>query len=105
LDLDENTIIDHTRQFPHCTYARELCGEELYRQIHGSNRPEQGMVQHDNVPLFMDNGQLVRLDEDTLSRLVAARLDLPISQTLIQRYGLRLIKRCWKVQLRLKGRL
>jgi hypothetical protein len=43
-DSNENTIIDHCRQSLHCTYARELCGEELYRQIHGSNGAQQGMV-------------------------------------------------------------
>lgn len=42
-------------------------------------------------------------DESTLSRLVAARLDLPISQTLLNGgFKLSIIKRCWEDQLRLK---
>jgi len=50
--------------------------------------------------------QLLIPDENTLSRLVAARLDLPISQSLLDRsYRLSIIQRCWEDQLRLKGRL
>ncbi|CAF3339453.1 unnamed protein product [Rotaria sp. Silwood2] len=42
-------------------------------------------------------------DENTLSRFVAARLDLPISQSLLNRnFKLSIIKRCWEDQLRLK---
>jgi hypothetical protein len=42
-------------------------------------------------------------DENTLSRLVAARLDRPISQRLLdQNFKLSVIKRCWEDQLRLK---
>jgi hypothetical protein len=38
-----------------------------------------------------------------LSRLVAARLDLPISQRLLdQNFKLSVIKRCWEDQLQLK---
>lgn len=45
-------------------------------------------------------------DESTLSRLVAARLDLPISQRLLdQGFKLSIIKRCWEDQLRLKRKL
>jgi hypothetical protein len=45
-------------------------------------------------------------DESTLSRLVAARLDLPISQRLLdQNVKLSIIKRCWEDQLRLKREL
>jgi hypothetical protein len=48
-------------------------------------------------------GQLNIPDESTLSRFVAARLDLPISQSLLDRsYKLSVIKRCWEDQLRLK---
>ncbi len=42
-------------------------------------------------------------DEKLLSRLVAARLDLPISQRLLdQNFKLSVIKRCWEDQLQLK---
>jgi hypothetical protein len=45
-------------------------------------------------------------DESTLSRLVAVRLDLPISQSLLnQNFKLSIIKRCWEDQLRLKRKL
>jgi len=52
------------------------------------------------------HGQLVIPDESTLSRLVAARLDLPISQSLLDRnFKLSIIKRCWEDQLRLKRKI
>ena len=45
-------------------------------------------------------------DESTLSRLVAARLDLPSSQRLLdQNFKLSVIKRCWEDQLRLKRKI
>ena len=48
-------------------------------------------------------GQLIVPDESTLSRYVAARLDLFISQSLLNRnVKLSIIKRCWEDQLRLK---
>jgi hypothetical protein len=47
--------------------------------------------------------QLLIPDESTLSRLVAARLDLPISQRLLSsNFKLSIIKRCFEDQLRLK---
>ena len=47
--------------------------------------------------------KLLAPDESTLSRLVAARLDLPISQRLLdKKFKLSIIKRCWEDQLRLK---
>ncbi len=56
-----------------------------------------------NTNLFTDGGQLWIPNERTLFRLVAARLDLPISQRLLhQNFKLSIIKRCWEDQLRLK---
>ncbi|CAF3888331.1 unnamed protein product, partial [Rotaria sp. Silwood1] len=50
-----------------------------------------------------NNQKLQITDETTLSRFVAARLDLPISQRLLdQNFKLSIIKRCWEDQLRLK---
>jgi hypothetical protein len=50
-----------------------------------------------------NRSRLLIPDESTLSRLVAARLDLPISQNLLnQNFKLSIIKRCWEDQLRLK---
>jgi hypothetical protein len=43
-------------------------------------------------------------DEDTLSRMVVARLDLPISISMISRnFKQAIIKKCWEEQLRFKG--
>ena len=54
----------------------------------------------------MNRGQLLIPNKKTLSKLVAARLDLPISQRLLnQNFKLSVIKRCWKDQLRLKRKL
>ncbi len=54
---------------------------------------------HDNS---IDERLLV-VDENTLLELVAARLDLPISQSLLDRkFKLSIIKKCWEDQLRFK---
>jgi hypothetical protein len=59
-----------------------------------------------NDNLSANSRQLLIPDESTLSRLVAARLDLPISQRLLdQNFKLSIIQRCWEDQLRLKSRL
>lgn len=51
-------------------------------------------------------GRLVIHDESTLSRYVAARLDLAVSQNLLKRnFKSSIVKRCWEDQLRLKGKL
>ncbi len=56
-----------------------------------------------NINPITDNGQLLLSDENTLSTVVAARLDLPMSQRLLdQNFKLSIIKRCWEDQLRLK---
>ncbi len=48
-------------------------------------------------------GQLNIPDESSLSRYVAARLDLPVSQRLLNlSFKLSIIKRCWEDQLRFK---
>ncbi len=54
----------------------------------------------------LSDGRLLIPDESTLSRLVAARLDLPISQSLLDRnFKLSIIKRCWEDQLRRKRKI
>ncbi|CAM4941620.1 unnamed protein product [Rotaria socialis] len=117
---NDNPMIEHARWFPHCAYARKLCGEELYRKIQESKRAHEEharanesknrTVRNDipntsapSLPPTTNRRQLLIPDESTLSRLVAARLDLPISQRLLkQNFKLSIIKRCWEDQLRLK---
>jgi len=112
---NDNPMIEHARWFPHCAYAKQLCGDEMYRKIQESKRAQQertraneakekatsGAAANTNLPTT--GRQLLIPDESTLSRLVAARLDLPISQRLLdQNFKLSIIKRCWEDQLRLK---
>ena len=57
-----------------------------------------------NGNMASDSRQLQIPDESTLSRLVAARLDLQIAQSLLaQGFKLSIIKRCLEDQLRLKS--
>jgi len=39
----DNPMIEHARWFPHCAYAKQLCGPELYRRIQESKRALQGL--------------------------------------------------------------
>ncbi|CAF1172795.1 unnamed protein product [Adineta steineri] len=94
---NDNPMIEHARWFPHCAYATQLCGDDLYRKIQESKRAQQECAS------TTDNGQLPISDESTLSKLVKQRLDLPISRRLLdQKFKLSIIKRCWEYQLRLK---
>ncbi len=74
---------------------------ERARSNVAKEKTSSGIISNNNV--FTNRGQLFIPDESTLSRLVAARLDLPISQRLLhQGFKLCIIKRCWENQLRLK---
>jgi hypothetical protein len=39
---NDNPMIEHARWFPHCAYAKQLCGVELHRKIQESKRAQQG---------------------------------------------------------------
>ncbi|CAF2386265.1 unnamed protein product [Rotaria sp. Silwood2] len=41
---NDNPMIEHARWFPHCAYARQLCGDDLYRKIQESQRSRQGFL-------------------------------------------------------------
>ncbi len=126
---NDNPMVEHARWFPHCAYAKQLCGVELRRTIQESKRAQQGLflfdrdklcdafifdlekvnTHHSNNALETGHGSSIseRLsipDEDTLSEMVVARLDLPISKCMINRnFKQSIIKKCWEDQLRLKG--
>ncbi|CAF3384923.1 unnamed protein product [Rotaria sp. Silwood1] len=107
---NDNPLIEHIRWFPHCAYAKQLSGDELYNKVQKAKRIRQ---EHEKTKILTnltnDNSsvsnhqQLQTIDEKLLARLVAARLDLPISQRLLdQNFKLSIIKRCWEDQLQLK---
>ncbi|CAF4453962.1 unnamed protein product, partial [Rotaria magnacalcarata] len=88
-----------------------VCGAELYRKIQNSKECQKkndkktpSSDQYGTNTSSSQSRTLNSTDEITLSRLVAARLDLPMSQRLVeQKFKLSIIKRCWEDQLRLKG--
>ena len=43
---NDNPTIEHARWFPHCAYAKQLCGDDLYRKIQESKRAQQGLFNH-----------------------------------------------------------
>jgi hypothetical protein len=43
---NDNLMIEHARWFPHCAYAKQLCGAELYHEIQESKRAQQGMFEY-----------------------------------------------------------
>ncbi|CAF4731992.1 unnamed protein product, partial [Rotaria socialis] len=125
---NDNPMIEHARWFPHCAYARQLCGDalyrkiqELYRKILESKRAQQEharaneskdrTVRNDvpntnapSLPPTTDSPQLLISNARTLWKFVTARLDLPISQRLLdQNFKLSIIERCWQDQLRFKN--
>ncbi|CAF1621087.1 unnamed protein product [Rotaria magnacalcarata] len=83
----DNPMIEHARWFPHCVYAKHLCGDKLYAKIQASKKaiPKQNQI-----------------NESQLNSLVAARIDLPVVRRLSSQYQLAIIKRCIENQLRIK---
>ncbi|CAF3808094.1 unnamed protein product [Rotaria sordida] len=113
---NDNPLIEHARQCPNCTYARQLCGDDLYRKIQESKQTQQEGVRNNeirekagssgilNTNRTINSRLLLIPDDRTFSRLVTARLDLPMSQRLLdQNFKLSIIKRCWEDQLQIKG--
>ncbi|CAF0849103.1 unnamed protein product [Rotaria sp. Silwood1] len=96
---NDNPMIEHARWFPHCAYAKQLCERTRINEL----KERTGSGDMLNTNLTANNRLLSIPDKHTLLRLVAARLDLPISQRLLdQNFRLSVIKRCWEDQLRLK---
>lgn len=85
---NDNPMIEHARWFPHCIYARDLCGNQLYAKIQMS---KQRLTKEKKI------------EKDELIRLVSARLDLPIVERLRLQYQLSVIKRCIEDQLKIKN--
>ncbi|CAF4609549.1 unnamed protein product, partial [Rotaria sp. Silwood2] len=108
-NANDNPLIEHVRWFPYCGYAKQVCGDELYRKIQEAkrilqerNRTNRPNETRENGNLLVSN-QLQVNDSNILSRFVAARLDLSSSQNLLdQNFKLSVIKRCWEDQLQLK---
>ncbi|CAF2631346.1 unnamed protein product [Rotaria sp. Silwood2] len=103
---NDNPIIEHARWFPCCPYAKQLCGEDLFRKIQESKRIQKEQAKsktstertgsNDMIQtnVTTNSGTLLIPNESTLSRFVAARLDLSISQRLLdQGFQLSIIKR------------
>lgn len=42
----DDPMIEHARWFPHCAYAKQLCGETLHRRIQESKKAQQGLCQN-----------------------------------------------------------
>jgi hypothetical protein len=38
----DNPTLEHARWFPHCAYAKQLCGEAIYRRVQLSNQRRKG---------------------------------------------------------------
>lgn len=85
---NDNPMIEHARWFPHCAYARDLCGHQLYSKIQMSKRRLATQQ---------------KIDKDELLRSVSARLDLPVVGRLRSQYQLAVIKRCLEDQLKMKN--
>ncbi|CAF1423960.1 unnamed protein product [Rotaria sp. Silwood1] len=86
---NDNPMIEHARWFPHCTYAKHLCGNQLYQRIQTSKKK---LILAEN-----------KINKDQLTRLVKSRLDLPIVEHLRSQYSLAIIKRCIEDQFKIKN--
>ncbi len=85
---NDNPMIEHARWFPNCIYAKHLCGNQLYEKIQASKKR-----------ILPEN----KINQTELSRIIAARLDLPIVERLRSKYQMAIIKRCIEDQWRIKN--
>lgn len=91
----------HTHLSPGCDYVKSKCTahqnqrESAMSYTTGSRSNGTGNARRASA--------LGRLDETLLNRMVAARLDLPVSQDLLNKnFRLSIIRRVWEDQLRIK---
>ncbi|CAF1593288.1 unnamed protein product [Rotaria sp. Silwood1] len=85
---NDNPIIEHARWFPQCTYAKHLCGDDLYKKI---QQTKKRIIKQNN-----------NISDNELRQMISARLDLPIVEQLRSQYRLEVIKRCIEDQLKIK---
>ena len=85
----DNPLIEHARWFSHCLYAKHLCGDDLHARTQQSKKRLITPVTNPT-------------DNIELSRLVAARMDLPSVLRLRSKYQPAVIKRCIEDQWRIK---
>lgn len=96
----ENALVCHVKLSPQCQFAKSTCTQDLYQSIISSINSRSS-----TRPLSVRPScrQGTAVDDNLLSRLVAARLDLPVSQELLNKnVRLSVIKRVWEDQLRIK---
>ncbi|CAM2718147.1 unnamed protein product [Rotaria socialis] len=94
--------IEHCRWFPQCAYIRQYVGEDLYQAIQKKNCEIQHQQNSPN-DINAQRSQSAPWTEIELARMVKARLDLPIVETL-RRMGftMGIIKKAFESQLRNK---
>ena len=56
----DSPMADHARWFPHCAYARQLCGEDLFRAIQESVRVQLGEFHYWYVVRFLCHALIFR---------------------------------------------
>ncbi|CAF1342013.1 unnamed protein product [Adineta steineri] len=101
----DDPIEVHKILSPKCPYVLSLLLQEETSSVVIANgiSTDNNNNQTTCTPITTNNQPSQLIDENLLSRLVTARLDLPISQQLLnQNFKLSIIKRCWEDQLRLK---
>ncbi|UJR15699.1 hypothetical protein I4U23_002633 [Adineta vaga] len=104
---NDNPMIEHARWFPNCAYAKQLCGANLYKKIRATQQrfkeSNKSSNQNENSTDNLCGQKSKSIEDRSLARLVAARLDLQSSQNMLnQNFSLAVVKRCWEDQLRLK---
>lgn len=79
-----------------------MCGEELFDKVQRASKllSEQPVLRE----LKSTNYRLNVLNEETISKYVADRLDLTSTANLIKKFGRSIVASCFKDQFQLKGK-
>jgi hypothetical protein len=46
---DDNPLVEHTRWFPSCAYAKKLREDDIYRKSQAAKRTSQGLFEHNKI--------------------------------------------------------
>ncbi|CAF2097710.1 unnamed protein product [Rotaria magnacalcarata] len=94
--------IEHCRWFPQCAYIRQYVGEDLYQATQNKNREIQ-VQQSNSNDNNAQRSQSIPWTGTELDRMVKARLDLPIVETLRRMsFTMGIIRKTFEIQLKNK---
>ncbi|CAF3851008.1 unnamed protein product [Rotaria sp. Silwood2] len=94
--------VEHCRWYPQCAYIRQYIGEDLYQAIQRKNHELKSQQNYNSDPNDQRSKAAPWTDNE-IDRMVKARLDLPVVETLRKMgFTMAVIRKAFEIQLKYK---